>query len=75
MLASSEHGKLILKFVRSELTVLDSSEHGKLILKSRSQTKEKCVSLVLNTSELVLNTFEWYEDAMAFCVFIAIIFV
>ena len=40
-----------------------------------SQTKEKCDSLFLNTSELVLNTSEWYEDAMAFRVLTAIIFV
>ena len=61
------------KFVRSELAVetLASPKYGKIILKFMPQTKEKHDGLVLSRS----LTFEWYEDDMVFCVFIAINFV
>ena len=59
------------KFVRSELTVKTLASPKRENNTSIAQTKEKHDCLVLSRS----LTFEWYEDDMVFCVFIAINFV
>ena len=67
------------KFVRSELTAETSAspKHGKIIFTKVLLTKvPACPKQKRNVTPLFLVdlTFEWYEDDMAFRVFIVIIF-